>query len=203
MPGTVGAWPAVVVRQANSFSGETTTEDADLTIAVHRAGQKVRFHEQAQAVAEAPDKVRAFLRQRLRWTFRMFEVSVKHSRAITERPPVGISIIGAVWIGLVSGIMPPHVDLLLVLLVAKTIMGKFSGEAVAMFGLPIVVVGRYVFLTGRDVLNRLAAFRFERRFDWRRLANVPVLRFGYRQPLYFSTRNAIWRVTIGHMAGRN
>lgn len=203
VPGAVGAWRTEAVREANSFSGETITEDADLTIAVHRAGYKVRFQEQARAVTEAPDKVRAFMRQRLRWTFGMIEVAVKHSRAITERRPVGISIIDAVWFGLVSSIMSPLVDLLLVLLVAKAIIGVFSGEAVAMSGLPVVVVASYFFLTALDVLNTLVAFRFERRFDWKLLAIVPLLRFGYRQLLYISTLNAIWHAMIGQMAGWN
>ena len=61
----------------------------------------------------------------------------------------------------------------------------------------------YFFLTALDLMNTVVAFRFERRFDWRLLLLVPLLRFGYRQLLYVSTLNAIWHAAIGHMAGWN
>lgn len=203
VPGAVGAWRTEAVHAARDFSGETITEDADLTIAVHRAGYRVRFQEQARAVTEAPDKVRAFLRQRLRWTFGMFEVSWKHRSAIAERRAVGISIIDAIWFGLISSLLSPVVDILLVLLIVKAIIGVAAGETITMTGLPVVVVVSYFLLTGLDILNTLVAFRFEKRFDWRLLALVPVLRFGYRQLLYVSTINAIWHALIGQIAGWN
>ncbi len=203
VPGAVGAWRTEAVHAARDFSGETITEDADLTIAVHRAGYRIRFQEQARAVTEAPDNVRAFLRQRLRWTFGMFEVSWKHRHAITERRAVGLSIIDAIWFGLISSLLSPLVDVLLVILLLKAVFGVVAGDTGATSGLPVVVVVSYFLLTGLDILNTLVAFRFERRFDWRLLALVPLLRFGYRQLLYISTINAIWHALVGQMAGWN
>ncbi len=203
VPGAVGAWRTEAVMAADGFSGETITEDADLTVAVHRAGYRVRFQEQARAVTEAPATVRAFMRQRLRWTFGMFEVSWKHRGAIAERRTVGISIVDAIWFGLVSSLLSPLVDLLLIILLVKSAMILASGEGMSWSGLPVIVFVSYFILTGLDMLNTVVALRYERRFDWKLLALVPVLRFGYRQLLYVSTINAIWHALIGQMAGWN
>lgn len=203
VPGAVGAWRTEAVLRAHAFSGETITEDADLTVAVHRAGYRVRFQEQARAVTEAPASVRAFMRQRLRWTFGMFEVSWKHRGAIAERRAVGLSIIDAIWFGLVSSLLSPLVDLLLVLLLAKGIFVLATGGEMSWSGFPTVVLLSYFFLTAIDMVNTLAAFWFERRFQWKLLVLVPFLRFGYRQLLYISTIRAIWHALSGHMAGWN
>lgn len=203
VPGAVGAWRTEAVHAARDFSGETITEDADLTVAVHRAGYRVRFQEQARAITEAPAAVRPFMRQRLRWTFGMLEVSWKHRAAITERLPVGISIVDAIWFGLISTFLSPVVDLLLLLLLGKIAFGFFAGDATAMTGLPVAMLVSYFLLTGLDLLTMLVASGFARRFDWRLIALVPVLRFGYRQLLYAATINAIWHAALGRMAGWN
>ncbi len=89
------------------------------------------------------------------------------------------------------------------ILLLKAVFGVVAGDTGATSGLPVVVVVSYFLLTGLDILNTLVAFRFERRFDWRLLALVPLLRFGYRQLLYISTINAIWHALVGQMAGWN
>ncbi len=203
VPGAVGAWRTEAVIKAHAFSGETITEDADLTVAVHRAGYRVRFQEQARSVTEAPETVRAFMRQRLRWTFGMLEVSWKHRGAIAERRAVGLSIIDAIWFGLVSCLLSPLVDVLLVLLLVKGIFLLVSGGALTLSGFPTVILLSYFFLTAIDMANTLAAFWFERHFQWKLLLLVPFLRFGYRQLLYISTLRAIWHALSGHMAGWN
>lgn len=203
VPGAVGAWRTEAVLRAQAFSGETITEDADLTVAVHRAGYLVRFQEQARSVTEAPANVRAFMRQRLRWTFGMLEVSWKHRGTIAEGRAVGLSIIDAIWFGLVSSLISPLVDVLLVLLLAGAVFNLATGGALSLSGFPTVVLLSYFFLTAIDMLNTLAAFWFERRFQWRLLLLVPFLRFGYRQLLYVSTIRAIWHALTGHMAGWN
>jgi cellulose synthase/poly-beta-1,6-N-acetylglucosamine synthase-like glycosyltransferase/peptidoglycan/xylan/chitin deacetylase (PgdA/CDA1 family) len=203
VPGAVGAWRTEAVLRAQAFSGETITEDADLTVAVHRAGYRVRFQEQARSVTEAPATVRAFMRQRLRWTFGMLEVSWKHRGAIAEGRAVGLSIIDAIWFGLVSCLLSPLVDVLLLLLLVDAIFLVATGGELSWSGFPTVVLLSYFFLTAIDMMNTIAAFWFERRFQWRLLVLVPFLRFGYRQLLYISTIRAIWHALTGHMAGWN
>ena len=201
VPGAVGAWRTEAVRRAHEFSGDTLTEDADLTVAVHRAGYRVRFQEQARSVTEAPSTVRGFLRQRLRWTFGMLQAAWKHRGAITEGRSVGlISIIDSIVFGLVSSVVSPLVDVLLVIILVQGIITLASGAEMSLAGFPTVVLLSYLFLIIIDMLNTLAAFRFERRFDLKLLLLVPFLRFGYRQLLYYSTLRAIWHAITGRMA---
>lgn len=204
VPGAVGAWRTEAVFNAHEFSGDSITEDADLTIAVHRAGYRVRFQEQARSVTEAPANVRAFLRQRLRWTFGMLQVAWKHRRAISEGRSVGfISIVDSIVFGLVSSVVSPLVDLLLILILLQGAFGLATGGELTLAGFPTFVLFSYLALTVLDVINTLIAFRFERRFDLKLLLLVPFLRFGYRQLLYISTLRAIWQAISGRMAGWN
>lgn len=204
VPGAVGAWRTQAVFNAHEFSGSSITEDADLTLAVHRAGYRVRFQEQARSVTEAPATVRDFLRQRLRWTFGMLQVAWKHRRAIGEGRTVGfISIVDSIVFGLVSSVVSPLVDLLLILMLINGIIVFATGGEATLAGFPTIVLLSYLALSIIDVINTLIAFRFERRFDLKLLLLVPFLRFGYRQLLYISTLRALWQVFTGRMAGWN
>lgn len=201
VPGAVGAWRTEAVLRAREFSGETLTEDADLTVAVHRAGYRVRFQEQARSVTEAPATIRGFMRQRLRWTFGMLQVSWKHRRAISERRAVGlISIIDSIIFGTISSILSPLVDVLLVIIAMQAVFSLATGAELGLSGFPTIVLLSYLALTVIDMLNTLAAFWFERRFNLKLLLLVPLLRFGYRQLLYISTLRAIWHALTGRMA---
>jgi len=201
VPGAIGAWRTDAVRKAGLYSGNTITEDADLTIAVHRAGYHVRFQENARALTEAPETVGPFLVQRLRWILGMLQTSWKHRRAITERRPVGyISIIDAIWFSLLTSLLSPVVDILLIGLIVKGIISLATTGAVALSALPLTVVGSYLLLVAIDGLNTLAAFRFERRVDLKLLLLVPFLRFGYRQLIYISSIRAMWRALTGQLS---
>lgn len=201
VPGAVGAWRTEAVRQAGSFSGETITEDADLTVAVHRAGYLVRFQEQARSVTEAPETVLKFMRQRLRWSLGMLQVSWKHRGAIAEGRAVGISVIDAIWFAMATGILSPLVDILLLVLLGQGAYAMATKGALAFSGFPSVVLFSYFFLTMIDIANTVVAFRFERRFDWKLLALVPLMRFGYRQLLYLSAIRALLRAVAGRPSG--
>jgi peptidoglycan-N-acetylglucosamine deacetylase len=87
VPGAIGAWRAEAVRAAGGLSGDTITEDADLTVAIQRAGWRVVFEPQARSLTEAPEGARAFLRQRLRWTFGMMQTAWKHRGALRANGP--------------------------------------------------------------------------------------------------------------------
>ncbi len=203
VPGAIGAWRTDAVIAAGLFSGETITEDADLTLAVHRAGYSVVMAEKARAFTEAPEKLSAFNSQRLRWTLGMLQVSWKHRRAISEGHPVGfVSIIDAIWFSVMTTILSPLVDLVLVILVAIMASRLMMGQPVMSDGALALMVG-YLGLTVLDILNTLATFRFERRFSLGLLLLTPLLRFGYRQLLYIATLRATWRAITGRLTAWN
>lgn len=51
-----------------AFSGRTRTEDADLTLALGRRGERIVVADRARAFTVAPDRWRALFVQRVRWT---------------------------------------------------------------------------------------------------------------------------------------
>lgn len=201
VPGAVGAWRTKAVRESGGFSGETITEDADLTVAVHRAGYRVKFEERARSITEAPVTTRAFLRQRLRWQLGMLQVSWKHLGVVASGRPVGFSVVDSVWFGPVSLLLALLDDILLVSVVATAIYAIVLREALPGGALPILLFTSYFIMTGIEVLRTLTAFWFERRFEWKTLLLIPLLRFGYRQLLYITAIRGMFRALTGHPTG--
>jgi cellulose synthase/poly-beta-1,6-N-acetylglucosamine synthase-like glycosyltransferase len=203
VPGAVGAWRTDAVRASGGYSGETITEDADLTVALHRAGYSVRFEERARSITEAPTTVRGFLRQRLRWQLGMLQVSWKHRGVIRSRMPVGLSMIDSInRLGPVSVVAALLDDLILLTLITTTLYSVALREEVPGGVLPTVLFASYFIMTGVEILSTLTAMWFERRWEWKTVLLIPLLlRFGYRQLLYFTAIRAIFRASTGHPTG--
>src|SRR5438270_342416 len=69
VPGAVGAWRRSAVAAVGGFSSETLAEDADLAMALCRAGWRVVHAPEARARTEAPETAAALVKQRVRWSF--------------------------------------------------------------------------------------------------------------------------------------
>lgn len=201
VPGAVGAWRTRAVREGGGFSGETITEDADLTVAVHRAGYSVRFEERARSITEAPVTVRAFMRQRLRWQLGMLQVSWKHRGVVPSGLPVGFSVVDSIWFGPLSLLLAVLDDILLVTVLGSAIYSITLRESLPGGALPLLLFTSYFIMTGIEVVRTLTAFWFERRFEWKTLLLIPLLRFGYRQLLYLTAIRGIFRALTGHPTG--
>ncbi len=78
VPGAVGAWRAETLRQVGGYPGDTLAEDQDLTIAIQRAGWRVRYDQTAVAWTEAPETLAALAKQRFRWAFGTLQCLWKH-----------------------------------------------------------------------------------------------------------------------------
>jgi cellulose synthase/poly-beta-1,6-N-acetylglucosamine synthase-like glycosyltransferase len=85
VPGAVGAWRRRAVEAVGGFRSETLAEDADLAMALCRAGWKVVHSPGARAFTEAPATVRALWKQRRRWSFGVLQALWKHRGALFER----------------------------------------------------------------------------------------------------------------------
>lgn len=201
VPGAVGAWRTRAVREGGGFSGETITEDADLTVAVHRAGYRVRFQENARSITEAPVSIRAFLRQRLRWQLGMLQVSWKHRKVITSGLPVGFSVVDSIWFGPVSLMLAILDDLLLLTVMGTFLYATVLQEPIPGGELPVLIFTSYLIMTGVEALRTLTAFWLEGRFELKTLLLIPLLRFGYRQLLYVTALRGLFRALAGHPTG--
>ena len=76
--GAIGAFRKDALVAVGGYSVNTLVEDMDLTIALSRAGYEVAYCAEAVAYTEAPESLRALLKQRHRWMLGNFEVLGKH-----------------------------------------------------------------------------------------------------------------------------
>lgn len=202
VPGAIGAWRKDAVIASGLVSGDTITEDADLTVALQREGFKVMYAPLAKSYTEAPNSVKSFLQQRLRWSLGMLQVAWKHKGSIIEGRPVGfISIVDAVWYRIISSIVYPLVDIIVLASVITWGYSLATQGTVSIGSYSIGAVFLLMLFTLLDIVNLVAAFWFERKFEWKLIFLVPLLRFGYRQLLYISSMRSIIHAFSGKLCG--
>lgn len=84
VPGALGAFRRTAVLAAGGVTDDTLAEDTDLTLAVHRAGWRVVYVEDARAWTEAPATVGQLWRQRYRWSYGTIQALWKHRGALRD-----------------------------------------------------------------------------------------------------------------------
>lgn len=80
--GTCGVWRVEAIRDAGGWSGDTLTEDLDLSYRAHLRGWTGRYLESVVAPGELPMHISSFRRQQHRWARGSIECAVKHMREI-------------------------------------------------------------------------------------------------------------------------
>jgi cellulose synthase/poly-beta-1,6-N-acetylglucosamine synthase-like glycosyltransferase len=65
--GTAGVWRAAAIRDAGNWSGDTLTEDLDLSYRAQLRGWRFLYLDDPAATGDLPDNVRAFRSQQYRW----------------------------------------------------------------------------------------------------------------------------------------
>jgi cellulose synthase/poly-beta-1,6-N-acetylglucosamine synthase-like glycosyltransferase/peptidoglycan/xylan/chitin deacetylase (PgdA/CDA1 family) len=114
IPGAVGAFRRAALEQAGGMSEATLAEDTDVTIAMHRAGWRVVYAEDARAWTEAPGSLAQLWRQRYRWSYGTMQALWKHRRALVERGPSGrfgrVGLPLVVLFQIVAPLLSPLID---------------------------------------------------------------------------------------------
>ncbi len=78
VPGAISAVRKEAIDQAGGLSLETLAEDTDLTLSLHKHGQKIVYVPGAIAWTEAPESVGTLARQRFRWAYGTLQCLWKH-----------------------------------------------------------------------------------------------------------------------------
>jgi cellulose synthase/poly-beta-1,6-N-acetylglucosamine synthase-like glycosyltransferase len=189
VPGAVGAWRQSAVDAAGGFTAETLAEDTDLTLALGRAGYRVRYVPSAVAYTEAPQTLRQLGRQRNRWAFGMLQSLWKH-RAGTLNPrlgALGLVAIPGLWIAqIVFPIMAPTIDLGLVLSPLFAWGHQLQIE-VAAYNVALLLLGLWALAVDREPVA-LALL-------------LPIQNLFYRQFMYLVALNAVLRAFKGLRVG--
>ncbi|MEW6508141.1 MAG: glycosyltransferase [Bacteroidota bacterium] len=80
IPGPIGVFRKVTLRDAGFYSSDTFAEDADVTLKILAKGWKIIYEPNAIAYTEAPVSIYQLLKQRYRWTRGILQAIRKHKR---------------------------------------------------------------------------------------------------------------------------
>ncbi|MEJ1999852.1 MAG: glycosyltransferase [Maritimibacter sp.] len=203
VPGAIGAWRRSAVEAAGAYQSDTLAEDADLTVSVIRAGYETAYEPGAIAITEAPESVRQFFHQRLRWSLGMLQMAWKHRAAFRERRGVGLLALPDLLVfGAIMPLLAPLADFVLLMSVIGWIGKWLPGtHAYAQPPLNWVDICAYIALPLLDVCIAMFAFNLEVGEQRSLIWLVLIKRFWYRQLLYISTIRALWQAVTGRIGG--
>ena len=140
--GTAGIWRRATIDDAGGWSGETLTEDLDLSYRAQLAGWRFVFLEATTVPAELPERIRAFRSQQHRWTKGSIQVGGKLLRPIlAARLPAPVKL--EAFFHLYSNLAFPLVlGLSLLLPLALYARGELEGlDTLLLWGLDLPVLG--------------------------------------------------------------
>ncbi len=189
VPGAISAIRKSAIDDAGGLSLETLAEDTDLTLALHKRGQRMVYVPEAIAWTEAPETVRTLARQRFRWAYGTLQCLWKHRDMVFNwnYRALGWFSLPSVWFfQIILVAITPLVDLFLL---ASLPFGAWSAV------LPFVIV-----FLGMDVMLATLACVIEREsifLAWRILP----MRLIYRPLLSYVIWKAILRAIKGALVG--
>ncbi|MBX9928797.1 MAG: glycosyltransferase [Gemmatimonadaceae bacterium] len=204
VPGAVGAWRTIAVREAHGFSHDTLAEDQDLTIELRRRGWRIAFVPEAVAWTEAPDTLRTLARQRFRWCFGTLQCAWKH-RDTLGRPAfgsLGMIAMPNTWIfQILLTAFSPLADLLFVLsLVTVGVIAQQHGATYARRDLDTTLF-LYALFTLVDAGVAMLALALEPGEDRHLAWYVIPQRFVYRQVMYWVVLRSLLAAVRGRVVG--
>ncbi len=173
IPGAVGAFRRSALKQVGGMSDDTLAEDTDITMALHRAGWRVVYAENARAWTEAPESVQQLWSQRYRWSYGTMQAIWKHRRALLDRGPSGR--FGRVGLPLVSVFMvvaPLLAPLIDIFLLYGVVFGPTQKTILAWLGVLTIqaTCAAYAFRLDRERMTHLIS--------------LPLQQILYRQLMY-------------------
>lgn len=202
VPGAIGAWRRQAVLEAGGYARDTLAEDADLTFAVQMCGWRVLNEPSAVAMTEAPETLRAFMKQRFRWMFGTLQVACKNLGALLRRPRglTFIAIPNVFLFQMVFTLLAPIVD---AMLLWSIVGGFYFGNSDQIESL--LLIGRYwlVFQTA-ECLAAVVAIALsgpDRARYWRLVPLLLLQRFTYRQLLYVTAIRSLLAAVKGTLVG--
>ena len=209
VPGAAGAWRRSAVVHAGLFLRDTLAEDMDLTWRLRRLGWYSVTESDANGYTEAPNTVRALLKQRFRWSFGSLQCLWKHRSALFRYGWFGWLGLPTLWLFQIgSQVLAPIVDLQLVYALIHFCFSLISKHGLTQDWQPFAEVANtlirvgslYLFLFLCDLVSSIIAFRL----DKERIRPLWLLffqRFAYRQLMYAVVWKSLWTALSGLRQG--
>jgi cellulose synthase/poly-beta-1,6-N-acetylglucosamine synthase-like glycosyltransferase/peptidoglycan/xylan/chitin deacetylase (PgdA/CDA1 family) len=198
VPGCIGAWRRELILKAGGYTNDTLAEDADLTLKILRMGYRITYEERAVGLTEAPETVRAFLRQRFRWTYGTLQVVWKHHDVLFRSRYGALGWVAIPNILLLQIFFPVLDFLILWTLAASTAWQRY--QHIASYSSDALKLLFYCGLfLGIEFLASCIALLMERREDWRLLVWQLFQRFLYRQLIYYTVLKSLLTTIHGRI----
>ena len=173
IPGAIGAFRKDVLEAVGGFTTDTLAEDCDLTMSINEHGYLIENENYAVAMTEAPESLRQFIKQRIRWCFGVMQTFWKHRASLFAPSKGGFGMWAMPNMLIFQYIIPtfsPIADVLM-------LIGLFSGNASQIF------IYYLIFLLV-DASVSIMAYIFEHESLWVLLWIIPQ-RFFYRWIMYY------------------
>ncbi|NEA79879.1 glycosyltransferase [Actinospica acidiphila] len=173
IPGAVGAFRKTALEPIGGMSDDTLAEDTDVTMALHRAGWRVVYAENARAWTEAPETVQQLWSQRYRWSYGTMQAIWKHRRALVDKGPSGrFGRVGLPFVSLFMIVAPLLAPLIDVFLLYGLVFGPTQQTILAWLGVLAIqaVCAAYAFRLDKERMTHLIS--------------LPLQQILYRQLMY-------------------
>src|SRR5215467_7036175 len=204
VPGAVGAWRRELVVEAGGFTDLTLAEDADLTMTIRKMGYSIAYEDQAIGLTEAPDTVRAFVRQRFRWMYGTLQAAWKHHDALFKPRFGSLGFIALPNIFVFQVFFPlisPVMDLVMIGTVVSAALDRWQHPSEFSPNTLLSVLFFYSLFLAVDFLSAALAFLLEPQENRRLLVWLFLQRFFYRQLMYYvaikSTLAGLKGISVG------
>ncbi|MFB6186148.1 MAG: glycosyltransferase [Halobacteriaceae archaeon] len=189
VPGCLGLFEKEIVDEIGGFSGDTITEDFDLTIDLLKRGGDVHYSSKAIVRTEAPNTWQDLVSQRLRWLRGTIQTAAKHGEIFYQTRFSKLHQVIAPFLFASIGIVP-----FLGMVVLGTIIWMLLfGSITRLAG----IISLFMFL---EMLFATLALRIENTVDSESLWLVrfaPLMVFGYKQLHDMIMIRSLFDVIIG------
>ena len=205
VPGAIGAWRREALLEVGGYASDTLAEDADLTVAIERRNWRVVYEPRALAMTEAPETVRAFLKQRFRWMFGTLQVAHKHSRALIDGGPLGIALVTIPNVYLFQfafTLLAPVVDAMLLWNASSALASSLLASGLQDTDSLRLIAAYWLLFQTLDLAAAAVALRLDGApKSWSLLPLILLQRFCYRQLLYVVAIQSITTAVKGRIVG--
>jgi cellulose synthase/poly-beta-1,6-N-acetylglucosamine synthase-like glycosyltransferase len=169
VPGALGAYRREAMESSGQYDSDTLVEDFDITIKALKAGRVVQASSSAISYTEAPQTVRDFVRQRLRWYRGNFQAMWKHHDAAFNSR-----------YGFLQRLAFPYMAISMTFLPFAGLVTIASAVLIALNGGGLLLVPTFLFFCFLQLLLCILAVRLDDE-DWKLVLFSPLLIFGYKQ----------------------
>jgi cellulose synthase/poly-beta-1,6-N-acetylglucosamine synthase-like glycosyltransferase len=111
VPGALGAFRRSAVNAVGGFVSEALAEDCDITLRMLCQNYVIKNACEAMSFTEAPDTIRMFLKQRVRWTVGLVQGLLKHAKKLSMQSNNALTYLVLPYTWLYRIILPVFVPL--------------------------------------------------------------------------------------------